>query len=108
MRKINLNTIEVNAILVSQFENKQGDSLSDIRKIDRVCDVLETVIVEDKEQSKDVLLEDADFTFMEARFNAFVGWNAQARKLIIKIADKIKSAEKVEIKEESKVKKSTK
>lgn len=61
----------------------QHITLKDIRKIDKVCGLLE--------KSGDVNLEDADFAYLKEKFEAYPNWNPMqgVRQKIIGMSEKL-------------------
>lgn len=93
MRKLNVKKIEIDALGIAMVSDNAA-TIKDLRNIDRVCNVLESVDLKDKEATVDLEFEDADFNYMKSKFDRFNQWNPSARKMIIGLYDKIEEASK--------------
>jgi hypothetical protein len=95
MKKIKANTNQMEALVVSMTTGKPAQ-ISELRKIDKACNVLEEKFnADDKDAVVEILVEDADFDFIKSKFNEFEGWNPQARKLVLEVDQAIQNAEDV-------------
>ena len=65
---------------VNLGESKPSVTIKDLRQIDKIYNVLET-------STDNIALEDSDFRYLKNKFDSYTGWNPQARKIVLSVAD---------------------
>jgi len=84
LKKLEGLTEEARAVLRGSLENVEtrGITVADLRRIDKVCKILE-------QDSETLEFEDEDFNYLKHKFQTFNGWRAEAkaRDMVLKVAD---------------------
>ena len=84
MKKLEGLTEETRAVLQGALENvdTRGITVADLRKIDKICKVLE-------QNTETLEFENEDFNYLKHKFQTFNGWRAEAkaRDVVLKVAD---------------------
>ena len=83
MKKLEGLTEETRSVFSASLENREskGITVAELRKIDKVCKILE-------QDSETLEFEDEDFTYLQQKFQSFGGWLAdqKARDMVLKAA----------------------
>jgi len=84
LKKLEGLTEETRGILKASLENRdsRGITVAELRKIDKVCKILE-------QETETIEFEDEDFNYLKQKFQSFDAWLAdpKAREMVLKAAD---------------------
>jgi len=84
LKKLEGLTEETRSVFKGSLENREsrGITVAELRKIDKVCKILE-------QDSETLEFEDEDFNYLKQKFQSFDAWLAdqKARDMVLKAAD---------------------